>query len=596
MLLGAAAAPLFGEPTVVPGKVYDLGKLSFSPQAAQFPELRRDDLRMCWIAAGANLLQHWQDSYLQHHDAGKAVPNGLADNHGITPRGTGYLAIYREFLNHWTDGGGMNINALTWWLQGTLAYTPSPEQVAQRGLSIWEDHAGGGYFTGLFPHPAEWQMGQNGSCGCVVDYGTTPDPDLQTAPRTLDAVQRILDEMLQKDGQGGLLAIMNFDRTGSGKTGAHAVTCWGYEKGPDGKLCALYLTDSDDRALTVFRVNAHEQGGAVVLSSHNPACNYSTTAPVYNIFRALSFINTPGPVATRTAPADSLPADGTVQRNTQLTAPAQAQRLLILASEQLGQTIFTTTAPLTVQESCQVGPGALASMQAGGKGAFSFGTLHNNGECRLAHATGVTVQDGRIVNGGYLDLDSVGTVQLQECTTHGCVSMENGAALQLGSLRVAPVHPQAAAAIARAEIRPHAISAAQAPAQLRDVAITAEQPLLIRHACFSGAYGIHAHAGVQLENVTLTLTLPKNIIPAEDGEIGIDCSKMVTGDAFGTLNIRLAPPDLARLAAMGVRVLRLRFADSMQAEIRSDVMEDTGEPGVFILPPPGPGNTLLPPR
>ena len=577
-----------GAATVVSGKVYDLGKLSFSRDAASIPELRRNDLRMCWIAAGSNLLQHWQDSYLNLHDAGREVPNGIVGPLNIKPYGTGYLAIYREFLKYWTDGGGMNLNALTWWLQGSLAYTPSPQQVEQGGLSVQKTPGGGGYFTNLFGKETDWKPGSAGACGCVVDYGTAPDADLQYAPRTLDDVQRILDEMLQVEGQAGLLAFLDFDNApqGMARTGAHAITCWGYEKGPDGKLCALYLTDSDDRMLSAFRVNAREQGGAVVMSSNDPSGNYSVFAPGFRVFRALSYIKTPASAARRSHPADSVPQGGVVSANTQISTPLELDSLEVVAAPEHGQTIFTTTASVAVAGGCRIGGGALASMQAGGQGAFSFGSLQNEGQCRLAHASSLTVQDGELVNLGYLDLENVGTVGLGTCECGGCLSMEGNTVLELEGLRISPVRADIPVALGLAQLSPQGISRIHGTAQLRNVHITAKNPLLLSGVALSGVVSIQAAAGVQMEDTTLTLGVPKNIRPNELGEIGLSCEKAISGEARGTLNIRLSAEDASRLAAMGVRVIKLRFAPEMHATLVSDQLQPAGDGESFILASP----------
>lgn len=578
-----------GDAAVVPGKVYDLGKLSFSEEAQNIPELRRNDLRMCWIAAGANLLQHWQDSYLSLHDDGREVPDGIVGPLDIRPYGTGYLAIYREFLKHWTDGGGMNLNALTWWLQGTLAYTPSPQQVAQGGLSVQNVPGGGGYFTRLFGRETDWKPGSAGAAGCVVDYGTAPDADLRYAPRTLDDVQRILDEMLQVEGQAGLLALLDFDNAprGMSRTGAHAICCWGYEKGPDGKLCALYLTDSDDRMLGAFRVNAREHGGAVVMSSNDPSSNYSSFVPGYRVFRALSYIKTPDSVARKAAPASRVPQDGVVSANTQLSAPLGCDSLEVVAAPELGQTIFTATASVAVAGGCRIGGGALASMQTEGQGAFSFGSLQNEGQCRLAHAASLTVKDGRLVNRGYLDLENVGVVSLNACECGGCLSMEGNTALELDGLRISPVRADVPAAIGLAQISPQGISRIHGTAQLRNVQISAKKPLLLSGVTLSGVVSIQAASGVQMEGTTLTLGVPQNIRPNALGEIGLSCEKAIIGEARGTLNIRLTAEDASRLASIGVRVIKLRFAPEMHATLVSDQLQPAGDGESFILPPPG---------
>ena len=90
-----------------------------------------------------------------------------------------------------------------------------------------------------------------------------------------------------------------------------------------------------------------------------------------------------------------------------------------------------------------------------------------------------------------------------------------------------------------------------------------------------------------MKDTTLTLGVPQNIRPNALGEIGLSCEKTISGEARGTLNIRLSAEDAARLAAGGVRVIKLRFAPEMHATLVSDQLQPAGDGESFILPPPG---------
>ena len=168
----------------------------------------------------------------------------------------------------------------------------------------------------------------------------------------------------------------------------------------------------------------------------------------------------------------------------------------------------------------------------------------------------------------------------------GCLSMEGNTALELDGLRIAPVRADIPAALGLAQLSPQGIFRIHGTAQLRNVQIIAKKPLQLSGVTLSGVVSIQAPSGVQMEDTTLTLGVPKNIRPNALGEIGLSCEKTISGEARGTLNIRLAAEDAARLAASGVRVIKLRFAPEMHATLVSDQLQPAGDGESFLLPPP----------
>lgn len=565
-LVSAAALPLCAA-TVVAGKVYDVGKLVFCENAAAVTGLQRDDRSMCWAAAGANLLQHWQDAYYDLHDADKTVPNGLAAEQEISPRGTAYLRIYRDFLERWTDGSGLNLDAFVWYLQGGQAMAPAPSAAILHNVAELRDPASGAYFSRTFTEPTVWKRGKNGPCGCFTDYGTTPGVDMEFSPKTVAELQGILDAMLRQEGQAGLLAFMVYERMGNGEMGlkgGHAVSCWGYETDPAGKLCALYLTDSDDRRLCVFRVNAQEVNGVIELSSDDPASGYAPSPDRRLVFCALSHINTPAAVAKTGKPAAALPADFCIRRNTQLESAAAVRSLTVTAEETLGQTVFTATAPLAVEGALAVHHGALASLRTDGAGVFALGALHNHGQCRVAHAAELRVQE--LLNMGYCELAELRTVRLGHCITGGCLVVKGQTELHLGSLCLRPAEGRVAA-MAHGVMMQQSLSGAAGQLLLRDTVVTAAEPLLLKNVSMRGACAVQAAQGVRLQMVSWVPELPQEPAVGADGAAEVDATALLTGHAEGTLKVRLDPADVERLKAAGATSVRFRFAEEMQAKV-----------------------------
>lgn len=554
-----AALPLAAAPTVVSGKVYDVGKLIYSQDAAEQTGLKRNDRSMCWAAAGANLLQHWQDTYYDLHDADKTVPNGLAAPLDLAPRGTAYLQIYRDFLEQWTDGSGLNLDAFVWYLQGGQAMLPAPSVALLNHVSLLRDRESGAYYSRTFTEPTKWHPGLNGPCGCFVDYGTTPGADMEYAPKTAAELQRILDAMLQTQGQAGLLAFMVYERMSNGEMGlkgGHAVSCWGYETDPAGKLCALYLTDSDDSRLSAFRVDVQEVDGVLELSSADPASNYAVSPDRRLVLCALSHINTPAAVAKQSAPAAELPPRAEVACNTQLTAPAEVEMLDVKAGMVVGQTILTSAAPLQVQQLFSIRHGALVSLRSDGKGRFHFGCWENEGQCRVAHAE--LLEAGFTENFGYCELDDVAAVRLVDLENRGCLVLNGSTVMHAGNLWLQPAAGQVAA-MAHGALRGHEIGGVNGACLLRNMEITAEGSLQLQQVSLSGACRIQAEQGVRLNSVVWAVALPQELSVDAEGVAEVDMSDLIKGAATGDVKLRLTPADRERLKAAGARAVRVRL-------------------------------------
>lgn len=577
------ALPLPAAPTVVAGKVYDVGKLIYSTDGAQKTVPRRNDRSMCWAAAGSNLLQHWQDVYYALRDADKNVPNGLAADIAVNPQGTAYLRIYRDFLEQWTDGSGLNLDAFVWYLQGGQAMLPAPSAAVLGRVSLLRDRESGAYYSRIFTEPTQWHPGLNGPCGCFVDYGTTPGADMEFAPKTLAELRRILDAMLQTEGQAGLLAFMVYERSAEGDMvlkGGHAVSCWGYETDPAGELCALYLTDSDDRRLSAFRVNAQEVNGVIELTSDDPASGYAPSPDRRLVFCALSHINTPAAVAKQGKPASCLPDGNRVECNTQLTAPAAAPHLEVAAGENMGQTLFTATAPLAAEGDLKIQHGALVSLRTDGAGTFSFGRLLNGGQCRVAHAAELRTEE--LQNSGYCELAEVHAVHLNRCLTPGCLVLKGQTELQVGSLHLQPAEGRGAA-LGHGGVTPQGMGGMGGPLLLRDAVVRAAEPLLLSGVSLSGTCSVQAEQGVQLQHVVWTLPLPSGkIAVGADGVAEVDATALLTGRAEGSLAVRLSPADVERLKAAGATFVRFRFAEEMQAKVTAEGLPEPS-PGLFLL-------------
>ena len=104
------------------------------------------DINMCWAAAASNIIQWWQDRYME---AGNALPPQAVTGPGQTYE----LALMEVFHQQWNnDKGGQVAEAVPWYFEGiNYGETASPGSQAHPlpGYS-------GGYFkevwTDIYPH------------------------------------------------------------------------------------------------------------------------------------------------------------------------------------------------------------------------------------------------------------------------------------------------------------------------------------------------------------------------------------------------------------------------------------------------------------
>lgn len=239
--------------TIVSGNVYDVGKYTKSDDWTMLP---KDDRFMCWAAAAANVIQYWQDTYIDCADEGKTVPNGYAVDQYYLPAGTGSLQVYDYIVDKWYNSGGNPINVFQWWFQGAYHF-PSGLILNQRyytsGSSLKNDTVeSAGFFTDVFGasvlnnvFPSLEGVTFNSA---RIRYNKDKETPTEESTPTLDYLQDFIKQAFTREGQAVALSMVaeNGD--------AHAITCWGYEE-HDGVITDLILSDSDDKKYGTFMVS-----------------------------------------------------------------------------------------------------------------------------------------------------------------------------------------------------------------------------------------------------------------------------------------------------------------------------------------------------
>ncbi|MGN0836700.1 MAG: IdeS/Mac family cysteine endopeptidase, partial [Akkermansia sp.] len=329
------ACPSWAAVSACSGTVYDVGKGAYSRD----PTVEnRDDSRLCWAAAAANLIQYWQDSYYTSHNAeGALPPDGKNGTSYQSPVGTQYLAVYDAFVANFQNQGSQCSAGIDWWMKGTAAIDPAYQATLKEGADA------AGYYSVLFDGLPS---------SCIVSLENQADAEHLLT----DTLGQVLSRA------GGALELGVSTAAGSG----HAISCWGYETNAAGELTALYVTDSDDQRYGAFKLDVSKgEDGSLWVSSHNVLTSYGKNREPVCI-RVVQYINTPESIAREAAaPADTL--TGTeVTQNTCLTGDYRLTNLSIKPEAMLlataGSLVLQGDAELSAANGLTVEDGALLSL------------------------------------------------------------------------------------------------------------------------------------------------------------------------------------------------------------------------------------------
>ena len=231
------------------------------------------DINMCWAATAANILQWWQDRYVEQ---GNELPEGCPDGKGETYE----LAIMEVFHTQWDNTyGGHAFHAVKWYFEGVNVCEGWNRQAQplQRGS--------GGYFK------HEWEqiepyMYTGHDLGYTQDYNNYY---LWGSGSGLNATGRLkafteLVELFIDKGMTSMAIAQRENYSGV----HHSVTLWGYEKDNEtGLLTRIWITDSDDSAqwprepvLHEYKVSSTESGAIKFSGDVYAACYPVSLYPV----------------------------------------------------------------------------------------------------------------------------------------------------------------------------------------------------------------------------------------------------------------------------------------------------------------------------
>lgn len=193
-----------------------------------------DDL--CWAFAASNAIAYWQ-----WNQFGDDLPAGI-------PNGLGYTGSYTDvteaFQKSWTNGGGFEKVAFTWWFTGEDI---SKEMESE---SVLKDTAiSAGFYKDTIYTQGEF----------VKEFDIAENTDV-------NYIKEVMDYVINNNG-AFTLEIVN-----SEQESAHAITLWGYEI-VDDEITGLYISDSDfdleTNAFVEIEWDSEFDGGAWILQGED---------------------------------------------------------------------------------------------------------------------------------------------------------------------------------------------------------------------------------------------------------------------------------------------------------------------------------------
>ncbi|MBC2594243.1 hypothetical protein H5P28_08205 [Ruficoccus amylovorans] len=180
-----------------------------------------DDL--CWAATASNLIQNWQDRWLQN---GGTIPAGTPN--GMVTQIAYSTDVFATFVNNWTNAGGESYIGMQWWYTDSYTYLADSSELkpGATGGAYWIDL--GLDKDEIFSHTDLYNDEMPVEASLFTDW---------------------LDDLV---GMNYLAALGIFTNAGD----AHAIPVWGYEM-VDDTLTGIWISDSDSGVESNFLVDVY---------------------------------------------------------------------------------------------------------------------------------------------------------------------------------------------------------------------------------------------------------------------------------------------------------------------------------------------------
>ena len=249
---------IFAEGVTLTSGWYDVNKKS-TPQAAQA------DAMMCWAASSSNIIQWFQDRYVDDGNTLPAgCPNGTSSSYGYELQ---IMDVFRDnwenlVRGNWTDGG------VIWYFEGRDLYTTNGTE-----NRAYPRSGTGGYFKSqwdeIFADMYQYEDTNWGWLYNPTTYITEINNYNWRGSSVADPLLKFSEYIIEafEHGMSSMAVAMS-----SNFNGAHAVTIWGYEvDNYTGYVTKLYIADSDDGStpvLQTYNVMPENGNSKIMLSGY----------------------------------------------------------------------------------------------------------------------------------------------------------------------------------------------------------------------------------------------------------------------------------------------------------------------------------------
>ena len=248
---------VFADGVTINSGWYDVNKIGNGQQ--------NGDINMCWAASCANIIQWWQDRYVE---AGNTLPAGAVDGPGTTYQ----LALMEMYHDLWDNSrGGTTSHGITWYFEGRNIMKEAAAGSHAQPLS----NNTGGYYSSIWESqilPNVYHDYDYVVVPGIVEYDNLISTEynnyyLWGNGSGLSDEQRLrkFTELVVEFMDRGVVSLAVSLGSNLG-TLHHATTLWGYEiDNTTGLLTRIWITDSDDMTtepkepvLHEYTVSVHE--------------------------------------------------------------------------------------------------------------------------------------------------------------------------------------------------------------------------------------------------------------------------------------------------------------------------------------------------
>ena len=206
---------------------------------------------MCWAASASNIIQWWQDRYVE---AGNTLPADAVTGPGTKEYPEGYkynLALMELYRDLWKDNdikGGSTDHGVIWYFEGrNVQKYASAGSIAQPNSST-----SGGYFSSVWDqilpkvyHEYKSDLFPNEFYDLISKEFNNYNIWGSGSGLTGDARLKKFSELVVEFIDRGVVSLVISLNSNGGLL--HATTLWGYEiDKATGMITKLWITDSDD--------------------------------------------------------------------------------------------------------------------------------------------------------------------------------------------------------------------------------------------------------------------------------------------------------------------------------------------------------------